>query len=206
MLQNKYLKDWSKILSSHFPHLSLPEMAGKVSWSFGMVMTGSSSLTRVSEFIAKINHEKSNTVRRRLKEWYLDSDPKKGKKRRELDVSKCFVPLLKWILSLWNSEEKWLPLAIDATSVGQNFTVLSLHVLYQGCGIPVAWKIVKGTEKGSWKPHWLHLFQSLKDAVPTDWQVIVSADRGLYADWLFDEIRALNWHPFLRREQCEKVS
>ena len=28
--------------------------------------------------------------------------------------------------------------------------------------------------------------------------MIVSADRGLYADWLFDEIRALNWHPFLR--------
>ena len=67
-----------------------------------------------------------------------------------------------------------------------------------GCGIPVAWKIVKGTEKGSWKPHWLHLFQSLKDTVPPDWQVIVSADRGLYADWLFEEICTLNWHPFLR--------
>jgi hypothetical protein len=60
----------------------------------------------------------------------------------------------------------------------ENFTVLSLHVLYPGCRIPVAWKIVKGTKKGSWKPHWLHLFQSLKEAVPTDWQVIVSADRG----------------------------
>lgn len=129
MLRNKYLKDWSKIVSSHFPHLSLPEMAGLVSWSFGMVMTGSSSLTRVSQFIAKINGEKSDTVRKRMKEWYLDSNTKKGDKRRELDVSKCFVPLLKWILSLWNSEEKWLPLAIDATSIGQNFTVLSLHVL-----------------------------------------------------------------------------
>ena len=28
--------------------------------------------------------------------------------------------------------------------------------------------------------------------------VIVSADRGLYADWLFQEIVALGWHPFLR--------
>ncbi len=163
-----------------------------------MVITGSSSLTRISKLIAKINGEQSNTVRRRLKEWYLDTKTKKGHKRRELDVSKCFVPLLKWILRLGHSEEKWLPLAIDTTTIGQNFTVLSLHVLYQGCGIPVAWKIVKGTEKGSWKPHWLHLFQSLIEAVPTDWQVIVSADRGLYADWLFEEIRELNWHPFLR--------
>ena len=198
MLQNKYLKDWSKIVSNHFPHLSLPEVTGLATWSFGMVITSSSSLTRVSQFIAKINGEKSNTVKQRLKEWYQDSNAKKGQKRRELDVSKCFAPLLSWILTLWNSEEKWLPLAIDATNMGQNFTVLSLHVLYQGCGIPVAWKIVKGTEKGSWKPHWLNLFQLLKDAVPRDWQVIVSADRGLYADWLFSAICALNWHPFLR--------
>jgi hypothetical protein len=198
MLRNQYLKDWSKIVSNHFSHLSLPEIAGLATWSFGMVITNSSSLTRVSEFIAKINGEKSNTVKQRLKEWYQDSKAKKGKKRQELDVDKCFAPLLSWILSLWNSEEKWLPLAIDATSVGQNFTVLSLHVLYQGCGIPVAWKIVKGTEKGSWKPHWLHLFQSLKDTVPPEIQVIVSADRGLYADWLFEEICTLNWHPFLR--------
>ena len=70
MLQNKYLKDWSKIVSNHFPDLSLPEVAGLATWSFGVV--------------------------------------------------------------------------------------------------------------------------------PPDWQVIVSADRGLYADWLFEEICTLNWHPFLR--------
>ncbi|MEQ9487357.1 transposase [Coleofasciculus sp. F4-SAH-05] len=198
MLRNKHLKDWSKIVSYHFPHLSLPEVVGLATWSFGMVMTGSSSLTRVSELIAKINGEKRNTVRQRLKEWYQDSKDKKGGKRREVDVRQCFAPLLKWIISLWKSEDKWLPLAIDATNIGQNFTVLSLHVLYQGCGIPVAWKIVKGTEKGSWKPHWLHIFQYVKDVVPDDWQVIVSADRGLYADWLFETICSLNWHPFLR--------
>jgi len=59
-------------------------------------------------------------------------------------------------------------------------------------------KIVKGTEKGSWKLLWLELFKSLKEVIPNDWQVIVSADRGLYADWLFLEICSLNWHPFLR--------
>ena len=44
------------------------------------------------------NGEKSNTVKQRLKEWYQDSNAKKGKKRRELDVTECFAPLLKWIL------------------------------------------------------------------------------------------------------------
>ena len=46
MIKNQYLKEWSKIVSSHFPNLSLPEMAGLATWSFGIVMTGSSSLTR----------------------------------------------------------------------------------------------------------------------------------------------------------------
>jgi hypothetical protein len=49
-------------------HLSLPQVAGLATWSFGMVMTKSSSLTQVSNFIAKVNGEKPNTVRQRLKE------------------------------------------------------------------------------------------------------------------------------------------
>ena len=34
--------------------------------------------------------------------------------------------------------------------------------------------------------------------VPKGWKVIVSADRGLYAHWLYEEIVELGWHPFLR--------
>src|ERR1700688_1895568 len=34
--------------------------------------------------------------------------------------------------------------------------------------------------------------------VPPDWRVLVMADRGLYAPWLYREIQARGWHPFLR--------
>jgi hypothetical protein len=148
---NQHLKEWKQVVSSRFPHLSLPQVSGLATWSFGMVMTRSSSLTQVSALIAKINHESEN-----------------------------------------------LALALDATCIGQNFTVLSIHVLYRGCGVPVAWKIVKATEKGSWKPYWLELLSSLKGIVPHNWKVIVSADRGLYANWLYADIVALGWHPLLR--------
>lgn len=82
-------------------------------------------------------------------------------------------------------------MALDATSIGQNFTVLSINVLYRSCGTPVAWKVVKATEKGSWKPYWQELFQSLKKIVPPDWKVIVSVDRGLCAHWLYQQIMEL---------------
>lgn len=64
--------------------------------------------------------------------------------------------------------------------------------------ISVAWKVVKGASKGSWKPYWQELLSHLQGIVPKDWKVIVAADRGLYADWLFQEIVNLDWHPFLR--------
>src|SRR5262249_42704921 len=46
--------------------------------------------------------------------------------------------------------------------------------------------------------HWKALLSHFQRAVPANWNVIVLADRGLYAKWLFDAITALGWHPLLR--------
>ncbi len=200
MKLNQHLKDWKQTVSQRFPNLSLPQISGLATWSFGMVMTQSSSLTRVSSLIAKINGEKENTVRQRLKEWYKEGTAKArtGNKRVSLEVTECFASLLKWVLDLLPQDIQELAIALDATSKGQNFTVLSINLLYRGTAIPIAWKIVKGTEKGSWKPYWKELLSALKGLVPSDWKVIVAADRVHVADWLYQEIVNLGWHPFLR--------
>ncbi len=150
MKLNQHLKDWKQILSQRFPHLTLPQVSGLATWSFGMVMTQSSSLTKVSTLIAKVNQEQENTVRQRLKEWYKSGEAKakKGNKRASVEVTKCFGSLLRWIVDLLPQTNKELLIAMDATSIGQNFTVLSINVLYRRCAIPSAWKVVKGTEKG----------------------------------------------------------
>jgi hypothetical protein len=62
----------------------------------------------------------------------------------------------------------------------------------------VAWRIVRATAKGAWEPEWKALFAHLQGSEPDDWTVIVTADRGVYATWLFQAITALGWHPFLR--------
>jgi hypothetical protein len=198
MLKNKHLKQWSCIVSEHMSHLSLPQAIGLATWSFGMVMTKSSSLTQVARFIACVNDEKPNTLRQRLKEWYQEAEAKKGVHRCTLEVSSCFAPLLLWVISLLPTNLERIALAVDATSIGDKFTVLSINVLLASCGIPVAWCIVKATEPGSWKPHWQKLIQQLKDVIPQHWLVVVSADRGLYADWLYQLIISVGWHPFLR--------
>jgi hypothetical protein len=42
------------------------------------------------------------------------------------------------------------------------------------------------------------MLRLLGPGVPSTWTVLVLADRGLYARWLFRRIVRLGWHPFLR--------
>jgi hypothetical protein len=194
----KQLKKWAQIISRNLSPLSYPQAFVLAMWSMGMVIAQSCGLSRVSRQLAEATGQKEGAVRQRLREWNWEKGAKVGQKRRELDVRLCFPFLLKWVLNWWGAEERRLALALDASSLGVAFVVLSLSVVYRGCAIPVAWKVLKAEEKGAWKAEWLGLLASLAHAIPADWQVIVLADRGLYAHWLFTAIQHLGWHPFLR--------
>ncbi len=142
--------------------------------------------------------QKEQTVFQRERSWYLDVKHKRGKKRRELDVTSCFGPFLRWIVRLWEPTNREMVLVLDATSLGERWTVLSISVVVRRCALPVAWKVLGEHEKGSWRPHWEGLLKHLSGCIPADWQVLVMADRGLYARWLFQGIVECGWHPFLR--------
>jgi len=102
------------------------------------------------------------------------------------------------VLSLLPKNVEDIGLALDATSIGDKFTVLSMNILLAGSGIPVAWCVVNATEPGSWKPHWQKLISQVQGVIPANFRVIVATDRGLYADWLDQLIKSVGWHPFLR--------
>ena len=91
-----------------------------------------------------------------------------------------------------------MALALDATSLGDRFTVLSIGVVYRGEAIPVAWKVLHANVPHPWKPEWIALLRVFAGLVPPGWTVIMMTDRGLYARWLYQEIVALGWHPVMR--------
>jgi hypothetical protein len=161
-------------------------------------MTKSCGLTSVAVFLAAVLGDREDALRQRLREWYRAAADKKGAHRQTLEVGSCFAPLLAWVLSAWPVTEKRLALAMDATSLGQVFTVLAISVVYRGCAMPVAWVVLPGNTPGAWKDHWLALFQQLHGSVPAAWTVLVLADRGLYAAWLYRQIVSLGWRPYLR--------
>lgn len=163
-----------------------------------MVMARSCGLTSVAASLAALLGVKENSMRQRMREWYYEKGRKRGRRRSEIDVSCSFVPLLRWVVSWWPTHEKRLALAMDATSLGQTFVVLVLSVVYRGCAIPIAWHVLRAEQEGSWKGVWLDLFAHFEGILSPDWVVIVMADRGLYASWLWKAIKKCQWHPFLR--------
>ena len=61
------------------------------------------------------------------------------------------TPRRGWVLAWWPATECRLVLALDATTLGQRFTVLTLRVGSRGWAIPVAWPVVDATRQGAWR-------------------------------------------------------
>ena len=190
------LYEWRAEVAEHLPHLRWPEATVLALWSLGMVLARSCGLTAVATVLAAGLGLKENSLRQQLREWCYDAEDKRGARRRALAVEACFAPLLGWVLSWWTGTQ--LALAIDATSLGTRFVVLTVSVVYRGCAIPVAWVVLPANRPRAWRREWLRLLRLLRPAVPPGFTVIVLADRGLYARWLYRRITRLGWHPFLR--------
>ncbi len=200
MSRQMELYAWKQELASRFPGLS-PAFVGLLAlWSLGMALTRNAGLVVVTNQWVLLLGQPFDTVRQRLREFYQPARAKAGAKRgirrRDFEAADHFAPLLAWVLSFW--KERRLALALDATNLGDRFHVLCVSVLFGGIGIPVAWAILPGGQKGSWSPLWIELLARLRGAVPADWRVVVLSDRGLESAALFRAIVAQGWHPLMR--------
>jgi hypothetical protein len=149
MSHHKELCQWRGVVSSHLEKLSWSQVRVLAEYSYGMVMTQHSGISRIANYIGQLKQEKVNTVRQRMREWCYDAPDKLGQGRQEVEVAACFEGLLRWVVSWWRRADRRMVLALDATSLGQVFSVLVLSVMYRGCSIPVAWAVVGGTTKGA---------------------------------------------------------
>jgi hypothetical protein len=186
-----------KRVGQMLPNLSKAEAEALGLLSYGILLFNGCGLTRLSKGLAKLEQVPAGRLRQRLREFSYEAEAKRGNKRREVKVEACFADLLRSVLRRWEGKKE-LAFAMDASTLGERFTVLSISVMYRGCGIPVAWKIIPAMQEGEWRPHWEGLLATLEGVVPPDWKVILMADRGLYAAWLYQAIQRLGWHPMLR--------
>ena len=117
-----------------------------------MVCTRCSSLTTVAVFLSLYFECPLNTMRQRLREFYWEANAKAGQHRQALDVGTCFAPLLRWALQGWPNRQ--LPIALDASTLGEKFVVLAISVVYRSCAIPVAWYVIECLFRVAWMECW----------------------------------------------------
>ena len=187
---------WPRIVTTHLPHLSQPQARVLAVGSLGMVRARSCALSAVSGLLAQWLERKPNTVRQQVREFCYAAPAKRGAGRQEVVVETGLAPLWAWVLSGWEGHQ--LALALDATTLGHRFVVLALSVLYRGCAILVAWTILPAGKKHAWRREWVRLLRQGRSAVPRRSFVLVLAERGLSARWLYRRLVRLGWQPLLR--------
>jgi hypothetical protein len=188
-------------IRAHLPALGSTQQEGLAWWVYGVSEAKTGCESRV--VAALEDFAPFDTIRQHLREWLRDGSDKVAPCATQVDVSACFAPLLRWLLSGWEGRE--LVLAIDPTTHGDDLTVLVISVLYRSCALPVAWHVLPGNQKGEWIAPLLTLLQTLQPAVPRRLRVLVLADRGLWSPRLFRQLKALGWHPLLRVQRDLRV-
>jgi hypothetical protein len=191
------LKQWCGEVSSQMPHLSKTQVLVLAWYSFGMVMTKRCGLTTIATFLSLLLEQSPQNLRQRLREWNYERGRKRGAQRQAIDVRRSFAPLVRWVLADWLTPGQ-ITLVLDVTYLGERFTLLAMSVVYRGCALPVAWRILPGNAQGAWHPIWVELIAYVHDAIPSDWTVYVLTDRGLYSKRLFQVLCQAHWHPLMR--------
>ena len=189
-------------IETHLPHLSQPQLAGLVLWVCGAILAGSACQNAVASALSP--WRSWNNLRQCLREWLYDGSDRARPCKTQLDVTLCFAPLLRWVLTWWRSgrlapvSSTGQALAVDPTLKGDQTTAIVISVLYRGCAIPVAWSIRRATQPGSWMDPTVELLKELAPAVPREMTVIVLCDRGISSPKLWKQKRAQGWHPCMR--------
>jgi hypothetical protein len=190
------LYQWADRVATHFPDLPRTTALVLALWAFGMALAHACGLSAVALHLAPLLGRPVNTVRQRLREFYLPAARKAGRGRTELDPAVCCGPLVRWVTAGW--ADRRIALALDVTNVADRFHVLACAVAYRGCAVPVAWAVLAGGRPGEWHPHWCALLARVAAALGPGWRVVVLTDRGLESARLFRAITALGWHPLMR--------
>ena len=183
-----------QLIQTHLPHLTQTQLTGLAWWVCGTILAGSACQNAVAAALSTRGNW--HNLRQYLREWLYDGSDRARPCKTQLEVSLCFVPLLRWVLAWWRSER--LALAVDPTSKKDDSVAIVVSVLYRGCAIPVAWHIRHANQRGSWMDPIVELLRELAPAVPGEMTVVVLCDRGIASPKLWKQIRAHGWHPYMR--------
>jgi len=177
-------------INEFFPNLRPAPQRGLALWVYGTILAHSACQNAVITALLFLGAWDA------LREWLYDGQDKAAPCQTQVDISCCFGPLIRWVLSWWQDQR--IALAVDATAHGDLVVSFTVSVLYRGCAIPVAWHILPANRKGAWMGHILDLLELIAKVLPSKMKVLVLVDRGLWSQRLRKGIRRWGYHPIQR--------
>ena len=189
------LAEWTSCIRTHLPLLSKPQATVLALWSLGMVLARSCALSAVSVWRAALLQRQDNTVRQPLREWCYEAQAKRGAQRQAPSWKTASCPCC---AGCWGTGRApngpWPSMPPPWASASRSWrSVWSIAACHPG-GLD---HLARSPACGLAVPLAAHAAPAAA-AIPKGHPVIVLADRGLYAPWLFRRIVRLGWHPFLR--------
>src|SRR5436309_2651867 len=152
----RYPSEWYHMyttIATHLPALRPAQQRGLTLWVYGTLLAHSATQSAVLTALLACTHVTTVfgsgwALRQALREWLYDGADKAAPCATQVDVRACFPALLRWVVAWWEGHE--LALALDATTLRDQVTVLSLSLLYRGCALPIAWHVTAGNQPGAW--------------------------------------------------------
>ena len=166
-----------------------------------MALTRSCGRLTVATFLALLMGQKVATVEQRLYEWCCPAAHKAGA-AADGGRHDVFHAVVARGVAWWASTQ--MALALDATSVGARFVVLTVSVVYRGGAMPVAWTVLPANQPGAWRREWLRMLRQVRPAIPAAWTCAGPRRPRRVGALALPAHRAVGRHPLLRINQGAK--
>ena len=193
-------------IETHLPHLSQPQLAGLALWVCGAILAGSACQNAVASALSP--WLSWNNLRQHLREWLYDRSDRARPCKTQLDVTLCFAPLLRWVLT-WclpggvpaDWPWPWIPVS-RATRPPPSSSASSTGAA------PLPWPGASAAPlrpAPGWIPPW-NCSKNWPRRFLREMTGIVLCDRGISRGKLWKQIRAQRqlparlggWHPWIR--------
>lgn len=196
-MQEKLFKFIRNIITSNFKYLNISQQKNLADLIFAFFFNSSFTLWDIA---SGLSGDTSTKHKHKRLIYFLDSLIVDIQFWKSVLLTVFSLPGFKW------KKRKILTLALDATTLKDDYWMLAITISYNGRGIPILIKIWKGVNISY--DYWGRVEETLRDLkkiIPPIFKYEILADRGFQGDVLFSLCDKLEMPYIIRVNDCYKV-
>lgn len=171
-----------QVLSQHHKWLDLRHLKTLAWMMVGLIQSGVISLTAWAPYV----HSRAvlaQSTTRRFERWLNN---------KRIKVHHLYGPLIQQALAEWG--KNILYLALDTSTLWDNYCIVRISIIYRGRAIPIVWKVLEHQSSSVAYEVYKDLLDKAATLLPLHCKVVFFADRGFADTHLMEHLKRLKWH------------